>query len=205
MKKIIIVLMVACLLTGCGASKGKKETKELTSTKKYSENVAGLEEKPIVADVEWKDGIIVKNEARWKKFLENQVLGIPDQVVILKTFTPEKDSFQNCQVYFSRLLFDGEKFQFIEYSDPGESLYDEDEVIGKNEVQIRKSTFRCLLELSDEDSKYRGQDGTMKSHQYYYLVDDKNLTFDKLAWSQLSSNSNDWIPHKEIFWIEELK
>ncbi|MCR5736043.1 MAG: hypothetical protein K6G64_00165 [Eubacterium sp.] len=199
MKKIIIVLMVACLMTGCGTGEGK-ETKEFSSTSKYDENVVELQKKPIVADVEWKDGIIVKNEIRWKKFLENRTLGIPDQVVILNIFTPEDDEFQNCQLYFSRLLYDGEKFQLIEYGEPGKSLYDENEVIGTDEVQTRKSTFRYLLELSDAESRFLGDGNKMKSSRYYYLVDDPSLTFDDLMWSRISSNSHDWIPEKEIFW-----
>ncbi len=174
-KKIVVIFMVmAVVLSGCGnhsAQKKKEETTipekiEISTEEKTKDNAVIKNSGKLII----KDGKIIKGKKNWNDFLKKtgNSTNEPTKITIRQYYDDECIN--------SVLNYDGQKYSLQYESERGE-----------------EKKYKYLVER-------RGKLRNAACEDYgFYLVNDDSLTYEQLMWSVLSGNSNDWIDFQTVF------
>ena len=120
----------------------------------------------------------VKNENLWNDFYENIKNKKEDSILILQ-YTQQKDPI------LTYLSYKDDKFFMVE--DDSRDQYRE-----SKERDYYEYTFK-YLKMFEENNKV-----------YVYLLDDDEITLDKLNYSLLSSKVSEWIPYGFVFYYSKI-
>ncbi len=168
MKKIIVLMLVAILIL-CGCKEKVVENKALEKESMPTETVTIT------------DGKVTSGWAAWNKFFE-QTTGEKESeyataesvININKIYSDNEEVGENITFHEIELRFENEKYI---YKNLTEGIYE---------------TYEYLIKTSGEIN------GTGEIATGYFLVNDKDLTFEELEWSVMSSQSTDHIEHQMI-------
>lgn len=197
MKKIMYLLIFICMvaLVGCNKSDNLKTTssfkgKEVVYSSENSSKIKqllksyGISQQLTVEKMSKKNILIIKdekivaNEKLWNDFYTNTKNKKECSITILQ-YTAQDDPI------LTYLSYKDNKFYMME--DDSRDQYRESE----KEKDYYEYTFN-YLKLFEEDEKI-----------YVYLLNDDNITLEKLNYSLLSSNMNEWIPYGFVFYYDK--
>lgn len=169
MKKIVFLLVIIMVLAT--GCKGKQ-----------SENTA-LEKGTMPTEkVVITDGKVTSGWAAWNKFFAETTGAKESEHATVERVI-------NIEYSYNEVLKDGIEATHYEI----ELRFEDEKYVYKNLTEGVYKTYEYLVEKSGQ---YKNAAIKTKG---YYLVNDKDVTYDELAWSVLSSQSTDWIDHMVIF------
>lgn len=169
MRKIILLLVATTMLV-CGCGSKKGEDTTLEKGTMPTEKIVIT------------DGKVTSGWAAWNKFFaettaakESEYTTLERVINIEYFYSEDKETEEEALHFEVELRFENQKY------------------IYKNLTEGVYKTYEYLVEKSGQ---YKNAAIKTKG---YYLVNDKDVTYDELAWSVLSSQSTDWIDHMVIF------
>ncbi len=135
---------------------------------------------------------VTNGEEKWQKFFETTQKGTPVVIYLAHYYTLDKESVSEeyyeeikdeypIIILFS-LYFDGKQYTVTERS-------------GNKEEPERMRTYPYLVKYTGEPSS---TSALFDRYEYYVLVHDKNVTWEKLEWGMFSSQFGDAIDHYRI-------
>ena len=202
MKRIVSIFICAILfsLIGCNKSENDKITSNFydnrendkieiysdTNSKEVKDLLKSYgKSKNLTVEKAGKRNIVVienekfvKNENLWNDFYENIKNKKEDSILILQ-YTQQNDPI------LTYLSYKDDKFFMIE--DDSRDQYRE-----SKESDYYEYTFK-YLKMFEENNKV-----------YVYLLDDDEITLDKLNYSLLSSKVSEWIPYGFVFYYSKI-
>lgn len=128
---------------------------------------------PLKGEVVLEDGVITKGKENWENFLKRTAAWKADEIKIMN-YSISSESYLE-----SRVRYDGREYALSS-------------IVRGKEVDLGKR-YKYLIERSGKlpNAEYGGHG--------FYLVNNENLTYERIRFSSLSSNYNDYIDYQTVF------
>ena len=161
----------------------------------FAQNPEALESRYIVVT---NNGKIVFGKKQWNEFYMETTRGLSNLAGQMQK--KEMLKMQNVSIcvknyYNDTELLEGKKQDGIDGVVESMIVYDGNQfLLNKEGKEILQ--YKYLIERKGRmNNADIGENG-------FYLVNDKNLTYEQLMWSVMSSQSSDWIDYYTVFWEE---